>query len=245
MTTFSDFLNEAQEPVSTIDTSTPQGALNAPHRTELSRNGKIPKVEELPENDRQFVSDIRDLETYDKIQLVNSYVNGRIQFEEQAYGTPQDTRSYQDIMKSPKGDCDDYAYSKAVLLHHAGVENVNVVGVDMQFHFNEGKSAIFAHAITVAGTPDGQYYAMDNLVEEPYEVGADLRSTQKNLHLPDNADNGPAHAEIHKVLGVSSIDAQGREQYYAPEAPKPQPPKPEPQEPERQPIRYDAMRPSM
>ncbi len=31
----------------------------------------------------------------------------------------------------------------------------------------------------------------------------------------------------------------------APEAPKPQSPKPEPQEPERQPIRYDAMRPSM
>lgn len=239
MTAFPDFLKDAGAPVSAVDTATPRGASQAPHRAELSRHGQIPGREELSENDRQFVSDIRDLETYDKIQLVNAYVNGRIQFEEQAYGAPQDTRGYNEIMKTPKGDCDDYAYAKAVLLHHAGVENVNVVGVDMQFHFNEGKSATFAHAFTVAGTPDGKYYALDNLVEEPYEIGRDLRSAQDNLHLPDNADNGPARAEIHKVLGVSSLDQDGREQYYAPAELKPESPKPPEQQP--QPFRPSAM----
>lgn len=239
MAGFNDFLKDSGQAMTPVDTATPQGQLKAPHRGELSRHGVMPKADELPENERQFVNDIRDLDTYDKVQLVNSYVNGRIKFEEQAAGTAHDTRSFQDIIKDPRGDCDDYAYSKAVLLHHAGVEDVHIAGVDIQFQFEQGRTATFAHAVTMAGTGDGKYYAMDNLVEEPYEVGRDMRSVQNNLTLPENADYGPAKAQIHKVLGVSSIAADGSEQYFAPEEPKPTPLKPpEPAGPE--PMRYNA-----
>lgn len=229
MGSFTNFLNEAGQKVEPLDNADEPPVGVKSYRAELSRNGTVPPLSELSENDRQFVEDIRGLETYDKLHLVNDYVNGRLAFKEQAYGTPGDTRNFSEIMKSGSADCDDYAYSKAVMLHHAGVDNVNIVGAEVQYHFEKGSSGIDAHALAVVELPEGGFYAMDNLVSEPYQLDQNLRSAKGDLALPDNEKDGPASLQVHKVLGVSTLSANGQEQYHVPvpESLNPETPKPD------------------
>lgn len=216
MSSFTSFLNEVGQKVVPLDNhDEPPIGVNS-YRAELSRNGAVLPFNELSPNDRQFIEDIRGLDIYGRLHLVNGYINSRLSFKEQDYGTPDDTRNFSEIMASGSADCDDYAYVKAVMLHHAGVGDVSIVGAKVQYHFDEGSSGISSHALTVVELPEGGFYVMDNLVSEPYQLDSDLCSSKGDLVLPDNKQDGQASMEIHKILGISTLSANGQERYYAP-----------------------------
>lgn len=171
------------------------------------------KVKSYPQFVTDFLDSIKNLSPTEKIHLINHFVNTSIQFKDQESCTPEDTKPAANIFHEGEGDCDDFAFAKAELLHKAGLEDVYTVAATVKYHFKEGSSGAERHSITVTRNPDdGQFYILDNLTEEPYKIAKDgFASDADNLKLPDNQADGDASMEVIDVTAVAKFSNKGGE----------------------------------
>lgn len=215
---FQDFINATKLRVQMVPEQDMNKLASAPYRREQTRNGVVPGIKDLPKSVQYFLSSINGYDPYKKAESINNYINKKIKYEEQPENTPEDVKSFNQIIKSGKGDCDDYAYSKAVLLKNAGFDDVYILGAQVRYTVTAGSSSPDPHTLTIVKLKD-EFYALDSVAGDIYALDRDLRSKRSDLELPftpENKAQGGASVQITRILGLSDLSTNNKEYYWAP-----------------------------
>lgn len=110
----------------------------------------------------RFASALKRFSPVEKLQLVDSYVNDRVQYEddERRFGRPDVWSSANETLRSGRGDCEDYAIAKLQLLRGAGVPDRDLYLVILHDLVRRSD-----HAVLVVRAA-GHMYVLDNGTDE-------------------------------------------------------------------------------
>jgi predicted transglutaminase-like cysteine proteinase len=72
-----------------------------------------------------YAASLRGQDELDRVEAVNRYVNGRVQFvdDSRQYGRPDMWAAASETLRRGRGDCEDYAIAKLQMLRAAGVSD--------------------------------------------------------------------------------------------------------------------------
>lgn len=174
-------------------------ALTALHQQifDLANNEKI---ENLPQDTRLFIAYLQGSEMSDleKLKMISQYVQGCIKYDNP--GVDDLPRSPGDILRSGKGDCEDYAAAIYAIAKMAGIntDNLGLSAGRVSFTFDSA-TGVEGHASLIYKDPQtGHFYLIDNNLREPLDLGS---------RYPTNKID---------ISGQSYIDEKGVEQKYPP-----------------------------
>lgn len=114
----------------------------------------------------RYASALKGLSAVQQLQLVNRYVNRRVQYEEdeRRFGRPDVWSSANETLRSGRGDCEDYAIAKLQLLRAAGFGQHDLYLVIVRDLVRRAD-----HAVLVARAA-GDMYVLDDGTDEVLET---------------------------------------------------------------------------
>ena len=105
-----------------------------------------------------YARSLRRLDTVDRLETVNRYVNNRVRFvdDQVQYGRADVWQAASDTLRRGRGDCEDFAIAKLQMLRRAGVSDRDLYLVIVKDLVSRAD-----HAVLVARAA-GRMYVLDN-----------------------------------------------------------------------------------
>lgn len=168
---------------------------------DLSSLQKLPDQSTLPQFIQDFLKHVEDLDDIDKIRAIHNFTLQNVDYIDQSCG--QDTLNPDKFFKNEKqyGDCDDFAFYNAALMHYAGIKNVGLVGANIKDTFSNGYTDNgTGHAVAVTKIGDQLYILDQNYVEPiPVKDGKSMKATLLSDEGSKNEGKITGNIEIERI----------------------------------------------